>query len=53
MATGHLHVTVPDRVLKEIEKRRGDVNKSRFVSRILEEKFFQPEDPAQAKIHTE
>ncbi len=53
MPTKRLSVSVPPKVWNEIEKRRGNVTRSRFVTILLEETFFQPEDKAQAKIPTD
>lgn len=39
MAATRLSVTVPEELMKEIEDRRGDVSRSRFVTSLLREKL--------------
>lgn len=46
-------VTVDPRVFKEIEKRRGDVPRSKYVSRIIEAAFFDQVDKNQHRLPAE
>jgi len=48
--TIRLSVSVPKKVYKEIEARRGDVSRSRFITRTLERIFFDEVDPNQLKL---
>lgn len=45
-----ISVTVPKKVYKEIEKRRGDVPRSKFVSKIVSSHFFPGDDEDQSSL---
>lgn len=38
-----ISISIPKSVVKEIDSNRGDINRSRFILRIIESKFYNIE----------
>jgi metal-responsive CopG/Arc/MetJ family transcriptional regulator len=39
--TVHVTITLPTKIVSRIDSRRGDTSRSRYISRILEEKLYR------------
>ncbi|MPZ06067.1 MAG: hypothetical protein GEU26_06555 [Nitrososphaeraceae archaeon] len=35
----HISITIPERVIKKIDRDRGDINRSRYILRLLERAY--------------